>query len=546
MTTPKTSIKDPALKSNDYSSLASMENEIALLEEQETGQSKFRSIVSSVKAKCELNIDTKPSVYVLIVLLAIKSVGETISMAPSIELTKQKVLDAFPDSAEKGEQEFLRNQTVNGLITCIVGMVVCSKYGIASDHHGRVFVIKICAFFSCVRVLIDLYLYSTHFKYSFFLFNFWKGIGLLDGDIMAMNILSASYVSDIVSEKDRLMYLSLIGSAAAGISVVSPIVSSFVTATFGDYQVLYLTAFFYAVFFLGVSLLLSESSTERSRTLSKSEHESRIAKQKAYRETTQHTGSLWVRMYHFLRFDLILDVLHPLKFFYLPKTSTGSLIPRHNVLILLLVETFVLGTLIGASPVLVSYLLLSVGWGSAELNYYISLTSAAKLFSVVFIPKYFYKFLEQKCGFKQFSWSVDKIDLINMNILALGVGFSLLIPLCLVKGGLGLYLTGTVLSLIAFATPTIQNSVLKYCDVKKSGQVFTAFALLSQMFAIVIPPAFFWIYSKTLNSWPTFFLVIPLITCCISFVMLKFVKIVDDPKFLHLPEESEELLGEES
>ena len=547
MTIPKSSTESCGLKPNmdivsDYSSLTSPENEIAILEEQDTERTRFRSLFSSAKYKSvakKLSFNIKPNVYMLIVLLAIRSVGETISLAPSVELTKQKIINAFPDSAESGEKEFLRIQVINGLITCIVGMVVCSKYGIASDHHGRVFVMKICAFFTCVRVLIDLYLYSNHFKYSFFMFNFWKSIGLLDGEAMAVNILSASYVSDIVSKKDRLVYLSLIGSASAGISVVSPLVSSSVVAAFGDYQVLYLTAASYATFFLGVTIFLTESSSERSRTLSKSEHESRIAKRKAKRETTQHARSLWIKTYHILRLDFVLDVLHPLRFFYLSKTSTGSLVPRHNVLILLLIETFVLGTLIGASPVMVSYLLLSIGWGSVELNYYISMTSAVKLFSVVLIPRYFYKFLEQKCGFKQFTWSIDKIDLLNMNILALGVGFALIIPLCLVNGGTGFYLNGIIISLIQFASPTIQNSVLKYCDVKNSGQVFTAFVLLSQMFAIVIPPVFFWIYSKTLNSWPTFFLVIPVITCCISFVMLKFVKIVDDPKILHLSDEEE-------
>ncbi|KAL6948897.1 hypothetical protein ACO0QE_001375 [Hanseniaspora vineae] len=497
----------------------------------------------------------KPNFYMLVCLSALKFVASFICVTALSDLKMRKVVESFEDPS-LGQSEYLRVQSFVSAFQSITGIITSSYFGNLSDRKGRLFAFVLSAMLSVVAGVINLFIFSKHYHYNIYSFLLLLSVSTLDGGVVVLNALTNSYISDIVPSNERLLFFSTYQCVICGLSTVVPLLTAFIVNKTSNYATLLFSMVLYVLTLVGTWLFLSESLSTRARKESMDEKQRTAENYKMLREkcfedirSSESKKSLFLKVasaiYHTCRLHVVVDVVRPLKALYLPKTFTGSLVPRVNALILVASQVFYLASYDGAGVALTPYALLDLQWTSVDLSYFFSYSSVISTVTLLLVPIYLYPYLIQKKGYKILTFSVDKLDILNIRLLSVGLIFSLVCPLLFISTQ-GLYGCTFFYGLVSFAVPTIQNSLLKYATPNKTGEMLAGVSLLSHLNVLITPPVFLQVYDKTKSYWPTLFLVIPLVFQTCGFVLTYFLKIVEDPGLLNTKKDNASSSTEES
>ncbi|OEJ80451.1 putative membrane protein [Hanseniaspora osmophila] len=482
-----------------------------------------------------------PSIYILCSLMSVKVLAENLVLGVITDLTLAKIQKYYEDNERQSQKEFAKFQSVTSVIQGLLGISLCSKYGHLSDNHGRVFVLQICGLLTILGSLANLYIYKDSTTYEFYSFVFFYCIEALNAGQMSMVAVGNSYVSDIVSEDNRMVCISFFMSIMYATIGIGPLVGSFLVKIFkgNSFNTLYVALFLNVSYTLGVEFFLSESRTVNERRESQSQYHNEVLRKNLRKEQAifSKESSKWSKVYHLLKMDTLIDLFKPLKTLWVPKTALGSLVPRINVLILVIIEMFVGGSVEGSVQAIVTYSMFKYSWSSVEIGYYYSISGVGRALVLLLAVPQLISFLKRR-NYVALPDSIDRIDMIHLYLFLIFVITAFASMIVYETNDIGSYLNSLFISLSAFALPTVQNGVIKYASKKSIGQVFAAMAVLRHLMSLIAPPLYLQVYAATAKTFPTLFLYIPIILSALSLVLLQFVKIVKDHDMLRRQSEA--------
>ncbi|XBW34652.1 hypothetical protein QEN19_000219 [Hanseniaspora menglaensis] len=484
----------------------------------------------------------RPNINVLFTLVAFKVLAENMVLSIILDQTLQKIsfLMKNKDPIEI-QREYTLFQSYTSIIQSLSGFIMCSYYANLSDMNGRVYVLKICGWWTLLGSIANIYLYCfdtvEYKRWTYILLYCVEGI---NGGVLSLTAIGSSYIFDISSKTQRFLKLSIFMSIIYGAIGVGPLLGSFLISKnlLNNSGMIYMAFVVNGFYSLGCNLLLKESRKERDRR----ESQTTYILQQQERKLKKKNLSVWKRLLHSLNYsEDVIDLFKPLKTLWVPKTHKGSLIPRYNVLILIFIEVFVNGFIEGCVPSVIAFSMFQFDWSSVEIGWFYSLSGIVRCIVLLIVVPKMLQFLQKKI--KILNDSIDRIDKTYLNFFLL---FSVLgfLSIIILPSAVGVYFNALFLSLTAFAIPTIQNVIIKYTSKKNTSVVFAGIAILRNLVQLVTPPILLKIYSMTLLNQPLTFLYIPLFFSIFSVFLLKFVRIIEDQDLLR--RESVAILEENS
>lgn len=472
----------------------------------------------------------RPNIYVLFVLVAFKVLAENMVLSIILDQTLQKISIYMKHHDPIDiQQEYTIFQSYTSIIQSLSGFIMCSYYANLSDMHGRVHVLKICAWWTILGSIANIYLYCFEsVKYNRWIYIILYCVEGMNGGVLSLTAIGSSYIFDIADKTERFVKLSIFMSIIYGAIGIGPLIGSFLVAKnfLDNAKMIYLASIINGLYFLGCSFLLKESRKEHDRR----ESQTIYNLQQQERKNQKNNLNWKQRLLHSLNFKHeVIDLFKPLKTLWVPKTHLGSLIPRFNVLVLIFIEIFVNGFIEGCVPAVIAFAMFEFNWTSVEIGWFYSISGIIRCLVLLIVVPNLLHFLQKKLPV--LNDSIDRIDKTYLNFFLL---FSVLgfMSMILIQSATGVYLNAVFLSLTAFAIPTIQNVIIKYSSKKNTSVVFAGIAILRNLVQLVTPPILLKIYSITLLSDPLKFLYIPLIFSIFSVFLLKLVRIIEDEDLL--------------
>ncbi|KAL6948892.1 hypothetical protein ACO0QE_001370 [Hanseniaspora vineae] len=470
----------------------------------------------------------RPTAVVLFVALALKALSFTIMITPTAALTMEKICDSMRDdqghcnmSTVQKEQSVV--QSAVSFITSCLGLVTAGKYGELSDRRGRVFVLQINGIITLVHVLLALYVFAPGTTYNRYGLIFVNSIEAISGGVMVLISTGNAYISDIVPVTQRMVSISVLMSIVYGSLGLGPLMSSFTVKLFNgnNFTPFYLAVLCCLLFNAMVFYFIIESRYHDARRYSQSEQ---------FMKQQIHGTSVYRKLF---------EVVEPLKHLWMPKTYSGSLVPRINVILLMFLDVIFVMATQGAAPTLVLYAMLRFHWGAVELGYYLSISGLGRAVVLLLLVPQVVSMLKKSTvfHFKSLSSSMDRLDLVILQWSVFCIFVSIAVAVFVQSSSSGLYFSAVIQAFSAVISPTIQSVVVKYASKKITGQVFGAIALFRHIVMLIMPLIFLRIYSETVDKNPAIFLYVPLVGSIIGFVLTFFLKIVEDPQILRRPSE---------
>lgn len=470
----------------------------------------------------------RPTAVALFVALTLKALSFTIMITPTAALTMEKICDSMRNdeghcnmTTVQKEQSVV--QSAVSLLTSCLGLVTAGKYGELSDRRGRVFVLQINGVITLVHVLLALYVFAPGTGYNRYGLIFVNSIESISGGIMVLISTGNAYISDIVPVNQRMVSISVLMSIVYGSLGLGPLLSSFTVKLFNgnNFVPFYLAVVCCLLFNAMVFYFIIESRHHDARRYSQSEQ---------FMKEQIHGSSVYRKLF---------EVVEPLKHLWMPKTYSGSLIPRINVILLMILDVIFVMATQGAAPTLVLYGMLRFHWGAVELGYYLSISGLGRAVVLLLLVPQVVSMLKKSSIFhyKPLKTSMDRLDLVVLQWSVFCIFCSIAVAVLIQSSPSGLYLSAAIQTLSAVISPTIQSVVVKYASKKITGQVFGAIALFRHIVMLIVPLIFLRIYSETVDKNPAIFLYVPLVGSIIGFVLTFFLKIVEDPLILRRPSE---------
>lgn len=481
----------------------------------------------------------RPSKTVLYMVLSLYTLSFTILLGPLIVLMLESICSVsdtsvihkrmpmgnIPECKDSHSQETLSNiQTVLSSIYGILGFVLSGKYGQWSDVYGRVFVFKVFNVINVIYIIALLCYFEIYGGYNKSLMVLVVSVGFLNGGVMTLIANGASYLNDLVTAEERTVSISLLMSFVYTMLGFGPLLGSLAIKFSGgdSIVVLYLALLFGTLSLILILTVLIETRHPEAQ---------RLAREKYYLKTIgEDGGSLKEQIVRSLK-----SFFHPLKRFWLPRTPSGSTLPRRNLLMLVFIDTLVMCSTVGTMHTVTLYAMLRYHWSSVELGYYMSLTGFGKAFVLLIVAPVFVKLMTNKLRVQVNPVSVDSMDKTSIVISTLFV-FSACLVILLSKSEKGAYISAILQSLAGLISPTIQSSVVKYSSNTTAGEMFGAMALLRHLAMLVAPVFFLQVYRVTVETWTQCFLFVATCLSILAMVLAIFgLKIDDGESDVHAP-----------
>ncbi|ONH67876.1 Thymic stromal cotransporter protein [Cyberlindnera fabianii] len=481
----------------------------------------------------------RPSKTVLYMVLSLYTLSFTILLGPLIVLMLESICSVsdtsvihkrmpmgnIPECKDSHSQETLSNiQTVLSSISGILGFVLSGKYGQWSDVYGHVFVFKVFSVINVIYIIALLCYFEIYGGYNKSLMVLVVSVGFLNGGVMTLIANGASYLNDLVTAEERTVSISLLMSFVYTMLGFGPLLGSLAIKFSGgdSIVVLYLALVFGTLSLILILTVLIETRHPEAQ---------RLAREKYYLKTIgEDGGSLKEQIVRSLK-----SFFHPLKRFWLPRTPSGSTLPRRNLLMLVFIDTLVMCSTVGTMHTVTLYAMLRYHWSSVELGYYMSLTGFGKAFVLLIVAPVFVKLMTNKLRVQVNPVSVDSMDKTSIVISTLFV-FSACLVILLSKSEKGAYISAILQSLAGLISPTIQSSVVKYSSNTTAGEMFGAMALLRHLAMLVAPVFFLQVYRVTVETWPQCFLFVATCLSILAMVLAIFgLKIDDGESDVHAP-----------
>nr|QFR37145.1 MFS transporter [Cyberlindnera americana] len=395
----------------------------------------------------------------------------------------------------KTSQQTLSNvQSILSLLSGVIGTALSGKFGQWSDVYGRVFVFKA---FSVINVvyIIGLIIYFEIFdSYNQFLMIFILSINFLNGGVMTLIANGNSYLNDLVSAEDRTVAISMLMAFIYGTLGFGPLLGSLAVKKFdGNNSVILYIAFGFAI----ISMILIFGFLTETR-----HPEAQVYAKEKYSANVYSDDPILIRFWVSAK-----SFFHPIKRLWLPPSETGSLIPRRNLLCLVLIDVLVMSATVGTMSTLILYTIATYNWSSVELGYYMSIIGFGKAGVLLALAPLLMIFLMKTINLEVIPNAVDNVDRCSIILSSVFVVMSCTC-ITIWNSPSMIYLSAILQSLSGMMSPTIQAAVVKYSSKTTSGEMFGAMALLRHLAMLITPVFFLQIYKFTLDIWPTCFLYI--------------------------------------
>lgn len=507
----------------------------------------------------------KPSIAAILFVLVLRVLCTTLLMTPTVGILSNKLCDLYaydsPHEVNFGhvfdkhrcDMKAVQKEQSNitswvTLINSIVGIVLGGKYGEFSDRLGRVFVLKLVGFIGMVYTVLMILAFHPSRPYQKWLVML-AMTSDITGGILTLISIGNSYMSDIISPREGTLavYISLLMSIVYGSLGIGPLISSYVIKMFNGNLIVpyYFTFGLSIVYLFFVFAFIKESRHQdaqkysakvlkKNRLRRKSSISSLRSSQSGGKSSSNPEEPVKLkvsdRLYVWLHMTVI-EAFEPIGKLWIGRTAAGSLVPRINTVLLIAIDTFFCSATTGFIPVLMLYSLVAYDWTSVELGYYISICGLGRALVLLFMPVLISS-LKKRLNFKVIPNGVDSMDKLLLNASMAFLILSTFVLFTFKQYSWSLYVSAVFQTMSAVISPTIQSCVLKYNSKKISGQVFAAHTQIRHLTMVFAPIIFLQTYSHTYDSNPMLILSIPLILSTVAFVLLQFVRKVDDPTVL--------------
>ena len=399
------------------------------------------------------------------------------------------------------------------LLVGLLSAFTSPKLGSLSDRYGRT---KLMAL-SMVGMLLSEVIFILAATWPKAVPLQWLFLGFflegLCGSYTAAMALTHAYSTDCTPPSKRNVVFGYFhGCLFAGIGL-GPIVAGYIVKTTGKIiTIFYITLVCHCAFFLYILFVVPDSLT-KARQL--------VARQKmGYGEDTgELVGASWFSplVGFWKRFFEPLAVLYPQG-----EGSSGAL--RRNIFLLAAVDTIMFGVAMGAITVVIIYSEFMFDWGTFETSVFVSIVNCFRVFVLLVLLPLVSRMIRGpgSTAIRQSSGS-DRLDLalIRVAILFDLLGF---IGYTTVRSGALFILSGTIASVGAMGSPTLQAALTNHVPTEQTGQVLGAMGLLHALARVVAPTIFNLIYSVTVATCPQTVFIALSATFGVAFVLSWFIR----------------------
>ncbi|BAP70000.1 MFS 1 [Kluyveromyces marxianus] len=414
----------------------------------------------------------------------------------------------------ENSQEILSNvQSILSFISGILGILMSGKYGQLSDRFGRIFVLKILGLINLINSFCAIIYFHFFKQYHQFWMILLLSPGYFSGGIMTIIANGNSYLNDIVTPQHRAASISVLMSLVYCALGIGPLIGSLIVKHSGNNMI----PLFFSIGFGGISTLLSFSVLKESRH----PEALRLSKELYQQRSIEPQHSNMLLKYIHVVLNSVSSFFTPLKSLWLPKTETGSLIHRVNVLTLLFVDNFNMAVTIGTMSPIILFSIWKYNWTSVDIGYYMSIGGFGKAFVLLVFAPTLLSILTNRCRFNVNPYSVDSIDRFTILSSLIFVSVSLLVVIC-INDPSGVYISSILQSLGGMISPVTQSAIAKYSNVTNSGEIFGAIALVRHVSMLIFPPLFLQIYSHSIKFSAKFFLFVPLVVSLMTIAVSLF------------------------
>jgi hypothetical protein len=407
-------------------------------------------------------------------------------------------------------------QTVLSMISGFLGFSLSGRLGQLSDIRGRIFVLRIFAIINVLHTLGLIAYFKWYGGYDKFFMILVNSIGYFTGGVMTLISVGNSYLNDIVPDHERTISISWLMSSVYITLGVGPLLGSVaIKATDNDSVVLYMSMVAGTIFLL---LVLNMTETRHPEAMV-------AAREKLdfeHNVSTCHEKKVWSTLILF--YKKTISYFRPIKRLWLDRTPLGSVDPRVNIIILILVDLVNMAATVGTMHVIILYAVLKFEWKSVEIGYYMSINGFGRAFVLLVIAPLFLSLLLKGFRMRTHTEALDYLDKTSI-VISLTFVIASCLTIIIWDSAKGVYLSAVLQSLSGMVSPTIQGAVIKYSSKTTSGEMFGAIALVRHLAMLILPVTFLQIYSHTVDYWPKFFLYLPLVgsvtTLLLSLLFLK-------------------------
>ncbi|GMM38158.1 hypothetical protein DASC09_054970 [Saccharomycopsis crataegensis] len=389
--------------------------------------------------------------------------------------------------AVKAQQVNSRVQSMFLILACLLAMLTAGKVGQLSDVHGRKKILSICLSFVALQASLMAFLLGDHVPFNFYVFVIAKSLDGAVGGIKAIIGIFRTYTIDLADPKDRVASLSVVGGSVYFGFAVGPIISAFISKVSGgnDFYILYFEII--GILLTVIFLVIFVPETHYSHL----KHHPRSSKS-------------------------IFHTFKCIKLFYIPESRPR----RIKVLLVLVINLIISGTLQTAGQAIVLWSTLKFHWGTAEIGSSLSFMGACRVINS-FVTAPAYMKLLRSGGYISNSIEshngLTKVDIFNIQFASVVTLLEVLIVLY-ADSEKWLYLAMAVGSFNVLSGSTIQTALVKLChenitshgDIEggasdtKTGELFGALSLLETLFIMLMGSVVMITFSKTASTNPNF------------------------------------------
>lgn len=457
----------------------------------------------------------KPSTLVVVFLLFTFSLSQCLVLAPSYDVMIQLIcMDLQKQYASLGSlpgKEFMEScrgstdvaekvaqfQSYRAIISGIMGLIVTPRLATLSDRWGRKPIYLICIISGLLGDVMTLLCIShpQTVNYRFLLLSsFIQGFG---GSLVTVQVINSAYISDSVEASVRVRHLGWLDSCLFAAVATGPFLGSIIQSYTNSIVSLYFVSVtLYAVDFLILVILLSESRTLRARRDSQAifDHNSRKKGRMQFNIERRSSSLLPLDSSYLRHFK---ETIEPLKQFNFPHLK--SRVDRRNGKLLVVLSALSSELVMAVSSLLVLYSQFQFHWTSVEAGYLLSVFGVARTTVLAVLAPFFVSIVRSKCT--TLAHNLDRGDtvLIRTGLVLSSLGF-----LAISQARTGSQFVSAMVfdSLAGVQLPSVKNALIKHGHKDRIGELLGALSILNCFGLVVVPVVFLQLYKWSVDRRP--------------------------------------------
>lgn len=457
-----------------------------------------------------------PKINLILGLICDEYFSERLAVDPNFQFMPVILGSDNPQCQTPEVQSRVSRFTLYGnIITALLSAVTSPKIGALSDKYGRT---KVLASIMVGSLLSEvIFILAATFPAEIpvqWLFLGYCFDGLCGSFTAAMAVTHAYSTDCTPPSKRNVVFGYFHGCLFTGIGL-GPIIAGYIVKTNGNIITIFYVALACHCFYFLYVLLVVPDSLPKAKQL--------VARQKRtyVEDAGGSTTPSWITSISgFLRAS---NLFGPLAVLY-PSGEGSSSALRRNVVLLAAVDTIMFGVAMGSITVVIIYSEFIFHWGTFESSVFVSVVNSSRVFVLLILLPLVSRIVRgpRRTAIRQSSGS-DRLDL---SIIKVAIFSDLLgyIGYITSRSGNLFILAGSITSLGAMGSPTLQAALTNHVPTEKVGQVLGAMGLLHALARLVGPTIFNLLYSVTVGSCPQTVFIALAAVFGIAFVLSWFIR----------------------